>query len=627
MRSFWNKDRIFQEKRLVFNEAPSAAPGGGAAEPRNVERQSTLERSQNARIELASSVLKNNFLTAAREYDSVKNGDLKVIAERMGKKEYTEEELRNLNLTDDEEKAAEYWNTLTEKLQTMQRNLMQEAIRDIPPKFTQDQLVTKMLDIADRWGISAEAKNDLRQLIATQEAFYEAQKERLGADFENLPPQQQLQRVIERFNLQGELPDKVRSHYRAMGLDMPHNLGPESVQGFAENIVKNSSLSRGSFLMKATGALAGLWLVTGTIANLIVPAVGLTMNIATNIHKPKEVSKILNTAWSKKGAFFKRMLTMGAVAGGAAVVLSDNPLQTVRNITASGTRLGGSAYSSAVEGAGNVVDRMRGRTPTLQILTALRGMPANNSVLTENYDQKDHLLREFYTTSDSFDFGKLNNIQSQQEIDQLKNLTMPTDAPMTPEVRAVYQRGQERLEAASGYFGLLHEFARRYQVSQADMQAIKSGDLANTLLRKYDSMQNTDPNMFQRIGNAASSAYGAVRGAVSRPGETLMRPVEWVGSTHLWNVVVNNIGRGRETGYAQVYWGGNIPEAPGNPEQITLPPSTMLTNEDLQRTGLKIPENLTRQEPYLSEAPKIFVTLLAFVRKIKNPNAFTGMAQ
>lgn len=405
-----------------------------------------------------------------------------------------------------------------------------------------------------------------------------------------------------------------------MGLNMPPGLTFQALQGPAENIVKNSSLARGSFLMKAAGGIAGIWVVTGALANIIMPAFGLTMKIATNINKPKEVGKIIKEAWGKKGQFFKRMMFMGAVTGGAAIALSDNPMQAVqdmRNAAANTLRRG---YEGAVAGGREAIDRVRGRTPTLQIIAALDAVDANKDILSANTDRNKLLLREFYSESNNFNFSKLNDITSAQQLTRLKELSIG-NATMNEEVRRVYERGQQRLEAAHAYIQGLHEFARRYQVSNADIQQMKEGDLANLLVGKYNSMQPQERSLMSRVTQGVSDAYESTIGPNVRG---VARGVA-TNAVNIFNVAWNNVIRNRDTGYAQVNRGQNIPEVPET--EVRVPQTIVPAKEELERAGFKVPGTIMEQDPYKNDAPKVFAVLLAHIRRIQNPNAFTRTSQ
>ncbi len=531
---------------------------------------------------------------------------------------------KGITLSEKEEKEyAEYSSNLARVLEAMSRNLALRANENnrLPDGFNQDQLIDAILTEADAAGMR-EAREDLIHYAGVQQACLDILKKRLGENFDKQDPGKMLLQTAKVLGVKN-IPADVRKRLRSLGLNMQEGTTFGVIQPLIESIGKNASISRGSFLLKASGGLAGVWAVTSAFANVLGPMLGFSFTLMKNLTNPKtavkEIKAQISESWGNRKKFAGGVMQTALFGALGAVALSDNPIGTMKGVVEGAKEMAGEGYEKVEKKAAKTWERVSENRPSDRIVRAMKESWKGDLFFEQSDGVNTKILEEMYSGSGAeFNLQILNDIR---DVDHLKSLEQKTlDTTKLPEeLKTAYENGRERIQAAKRFLTLTNEFAEKYGISVQDRKNIKMGGLAKILVDGFNNLQPQDQPFYGKLAEAVRNGYEDTAGSTVQG--------LWEGSvttvSNLYSVVWKNIILNKDTKYPGIERGKNIPKA--NIPKESIEPGVVPSIRQSAGVGLNFPEGIETEEPFKSEAPKAFALLLAHARLIQNPRAFVRM--
>ena len=598
--------KYFQDRSIILStrflykggEKIGEAPvEGGSSE--EMEKAEVRAEAVDEKKELRNSIeLKNDTREIYKEYQTLKE-------DPELKKLLRDSEVFGAKLSEEKkEKIYDKHKAIAKQIHLMSINLSKEAAKKLPNGFKKEDMINQVFKLVEDWNLD-EAEGDLGTFFDRQEALYQVMKEKLGADFEKLSPVDQIRKAMEVADIK-DLPKEAKGYLNALGSDMPVGLSFSDVpvQRGIESIMKGSSLNKGSFFMKAGGAVAGILTVTSIMANILGPAVGMAFSVAKNVFHPKkafkEIKEQLSGAWGNKRTTVKRILGTGVFAGFALHSL--NP-KAFKKVTGGITGAGKDIIDSGIETGGNIREKITHTTPSHEIIKKLK-KDKNKETKSFLDDKNVNILMNFYKKSeDGFDLDTLSGIRNISHLNKLKKIELDTGETLTRDAEIAYKRGRQRLEIATKFLETVDNSLNELDVTKIHGK-FNYGKLAELMLDKYNYPTGKKSFLF-KAGGVASDVAGGI-GSFG------------VGAAKYFDYFNIIGGRDKYEYSSDVREGEEIP-----PEILEVMKGVIPEPEELKKIGLEPKKVLKKDKKTLG----IFGLLINQVRRLQHPRSFIKSAQ
>lgn len=599
------EESIFSAKRLTyFAEMPSKVPEavGVNTPPENIHEQKQAEIIDQSRKQ--EQILRNkveaqssyqSFLEIKKDADSKKESE-ETINERAGS-----------------------------LLDAMARNLAGAASARLPENYSEAQLIEVVFGKDSRGGLVKEWGLDEAGLYLFQRlGILAAVSLNLREEIPNvssLNSSEQIQAVVKKFNLdlddnQKEALTQLRMQEQGTPRGVTFDFAADAMKGLGEQMGRP-----GSVFGKAVGVLAGVWLVTGGLVNVVAPAIkesfGLVKDIWTNKLHPVEATKAIaarTKRWfGKDGAGNSNLLWMTKVGayglGGAAVAYGAiNPrgfMGMVEDISSSSRKVGQ-----------DIAERWNEGTVAGDFMTPFNALDENAFSGNDKKILRDLLWSPDTRMSKELDF--MNGIENDMQLSRIRERLERTPYEVfkkenkdTKLSQVQYENMRttvlSRVEAISAYMDAVDRFADQIGM---DRQRLGRGAFADILRDLYASDTTRKPLAATEnfIDSAARSAGWIVDSALGGAKEA----GDYVFSLNIFTDLGNSLDQSILGAYVRSVAGTQRQHGP----VVSAAPSTPSPERATEFEGASIRITREQKQKLSNELYRLF----QLVEKIHNPS-------